>query len=92
MELDNQATRLKPGMACTVKLMAYRNEKALTVPESAVFSEPANPGKRFVYLAASGGEPQKRSVEVGHSSDKQLEIKAGLKAGDEILLEKPKDK
>lgn len=90
VKLDNQATRLMPGMACTVKLLAYQNDQALTVPEGAVFSEPTNPNSRFVYLTRKGSDPEKRTVKVGHSSDKNLEITAGLKAGDEILLEQPK--
>lgn len=77
-----------PGMAATVKLSVYSSESAISVPSSAVFSEESDDSEKFVYLA--GDKPEKRSVKVGLTKGDRIEVRDGLKAGDKILLEKPK--
>ncbi len=82
-------TRIVPGMACGVKLTPYRKAAALTAPKSAVFSEDDNPDAKYVYLSKDG-KSTKQAVKTGRQNDKSVEITAGLKAGDVILVEKPK--
>ncbi len=90
IDLRNKAAeKVVPGMACTVKLVAYQKEDALTVPPSAVFSEELDEDQKFLYLALDGGGHEKRPVVVGRKNDKQSEILEGLKADDKILLQKP---
>jgi HlyD family secretion protein len=74
---------LVPGMSCSVKLVAYENAKALAVPAKAVFEDG---DAKVVYL--KGGK--KKAVTTGKSAGGKTEILKGLKAGDEVLLEKPK--
>ena len=74
---------LVPGMSCSVKLVAYENAKALAVPVKAVFKDG---DAKVVYL--KGGK--KRAVTTGKSAGGKTEILKGLKAGDEVFLEKPK--
>jgi HlyD family secretion protein len=81
-----------PAMTCEVRLIAYKKSDALTVPTKAVFADEFDLRQQFVYLVGKDGKPQKRPVTVGQHNDKQTEILAGLAAGDQILLEKPKDK
>jgi HlyD family secretion protein len=71
-----------PGMACTVKVVAYRNEAALTLPSSAVFSD--DDEEHYVYR---GGD--KVVVKVGKSYGDRAEILDGLKEGDEVRTTKP---
>ena len=82
--------RIVPGMACDVKLTPYRKPAALTAPKSAVFSDDDTPDAKYVYLSKDGKASTKQHVKTGRKNDKSVEILAGLKAGDVILLEKPK--
>ncbi|HEV3236587.1 MAG TPA: HlyD family efflux transporter periplasmic adaptor subunit, partial [Gemmataceae bacterium] len=85
----NQA--IMPGMNCEMKLIPYKKSDALTVPPKAVFTEDLDPSKQYVFLVAKDGKPQKRTVTLGERNEKQAEVLNGLAAGDEILLEKPKE-
>jgi multidrug resistance efflux pump len=73
-----------PGMACTIKVTAYRNESALTLPSSAVFSD--DDEEHHVYLA---GRKEKVAVKVGKTANDRTEILEGLKDGDAVLTSKP---
>ncbi len=79
-----------PGMNGTAKLVAYRQDKAIVVPGKAVFTEEDEQG-RYVYLVVKDGKAKKQAVTVGRRSDDRIEIVQGLKEGDQILLDKPKD-
>ncbi len=74
--------QIMPGMGCSVKLTVYENKKALVVPVKAVFD---NGDAKVVYL--KGGK--KMTVTTGKTSGGKTEILKGIKAGDEVLLEKP---
>ncbi len=82
------APAIMPGMACSVRIVSYRKDDALTVPESAVFSDPDD-DERYVYLAGHEGKATKRTVTVGKTVGGKAEIVEGLKDGDEILTARP---
>ena len=88
---DGLSSAIVPGMNCEMKMIPYKKADALTVPLKAVFSEEFDPAKQYVYLQGKDGKSQKRVVTLGERNDKQVEVLQGLAAGDEILLEKPKD-
>ncbi|MFH1731013.1 MAG: HlyD family efflux transporter periplasmic adaptor subunit [Planctomycetota bacterium] len=82
-----------PGMTCQVRLVAYEQKNAIMVPAGAVFAEPDDADKHYVYLQAAAGKPPvKRPVTAGREKDGELEIVKGLAKGDVILLEKPDKK
>lgn len=85
VEPGEGADFLLPGMTCVVRVLAYENKLALAVPSSAVFDEGA---KSVVYLKTGKGH-QAVAVTLGRSSGGKTEILSGVKAGDEIHLEKP---
>ncbi len=87
--LDEQAKPVVPGMACTLKLIAYEKQDALTVPAAAVFENPADGERNLVYVKTAADKPEERQVVVGQKSDQTWEILQGLQAGEEILLQKP---
>ncbi len=91
IEISKEADALKPGMACTIKLVPYVKEDALTVPAGAVFTDDLDEDKHYVFLATKGGKHEKRTITIGKKTDKKIELRLGLQEGDEILLEKPKD-
>ena len=88
---DGLTSTIVPGMNCELKMIPYKKTDALTVPPKAVFTEDFDPAKQYVYLQGKDGKPQKRVVTLGERNDKQVEVLTGLAAGDEILLEKPKE-
>jgi HlyD family secretion protein len=77
------------GWACSVKVRAYANPGALTVPTKAIFAETLDEDRHYVYVW-TGDKAEKRSVTVGRAAGDDTEITSGLKAGDRVLLEKPK--
>lgn len=81
--------KLLPGMACSIRVITARKDKALSVPASAVFREEGDDEERYVYRPVGSGKPEKRKVKVGLTYGDHLEILDGLAEGDEILAAKP---
>ena len=79
-----------PGMSCSVKVTVYEREDALTIPTSAVHTDPPNDNE-YVFLWREEGSHEKRIVKTGRVDDKRVEILDGLAENDQVLLEKPKD-
>jgi RND family efflux transporter MFP subunit len=90
VKLNDKAPAIVAGMTGTVKLVSYRQEKAIVVPAKAVFFEPDEQG-RYVYLVGKDGKAKKQAVTVGRKADDRLEILGGLGEGEQILLDKPKE-
>ncbi len=86
------ADALVPGMACSVKLVAYRNADALAVPLTAVQTDDLDDEKQYVNVHGKDGKPEKRYVTLGKKSGDKVEVVKGLKEGDEVLVGKPDDK
>ena len=79
--------RLFPGMNAKVSVGESAEAEALVAPKEAVFTEGK---KHFVYLAGpDGARPAQRTVKVGGTDGKLIEILDGLAEGDRILLNKP---
>lgn len=89
VNLDGATPPVVPGMNGTARFVAYRQEKAIVVPARAVFSDPDEP-QPYVYLISKDGEARKQPVRVGYAADDRVEILAGLREGDRMLLERPK--
>lgn len=79
-----------PGMKCEAELVTLEKKSAVAVPKSAVFADETT-GDDVVYLAGKK-KPEKRVVKKGPESGDRVLIASGLKAGEEILLEKPEEK
>jgi multidrug efflux pump subunit AcrA (membrane-fusion protein) len=92
VEVGENMAALKPGMACSVKFVPYRNNQALTVPSTAVFEDESEDSlSHYVYLAKAEQNVRypKRKVTAGKTAQGRTEIVAGLTEGDEILASKP---
>jgi RND family efflux transporter MFP subunit len=81
---DNPLVRV--GLNCSVSAESTLND-VLAVPAKCVHEES---GKRYVHVAA-GGSSEKREVTIGAKSDDMVQIVAGLREGDVVLLEKPQE-
>lgn len=83
---DSEAkSTLKPAMRCEAEIVLGAVDDALSVPIQAVFNEGPT---RFVYTAV-GGRYEKTPVKVGRRSETLVEIRAGLKEGQKVLLREP---
>ncbi len=76
---------LRPGMSAEVEILVAKLEDVIYVPVQAVTYWD---DLRVVYVD-NFGNPERREVEVGTFSDSFIEITAGLRAGDEVLLLPP---
>ena len=91
--LTNVDQRIRPGMTANVKIPVASADNVTAVPLAAVFTE-KNPEtgqmERFVYVQ-QGETFEKRNVKVGVSDFFYAEIQEGLKAGEVVSLELPKE-
>ena len=91
--LKNVDERIRPGMTANVKIPVASADNVTAVPLAAVFTE-KNPDtsqmERFVYVQ-QGETFEKRNVKVGVSDFECAEIQEGLKAGEVVSLELPKE-
>src|ERR1017187_103628 len=85
--------RIRPGMTANVKIPVASADNVTAVPLAAVFTE-KNPDtgqmERYVYVQ-QGENYEKRNVKVGVSDFACAEIQEGLKAGEVVSLELPKE-
>jgi HlyD family secretion protein len=91
--LKNVDERTRPGMTANVKIPVASAENVTAVPLASVFTE-KNPDtsqmERYVYVQ-QGETFEKRIVKVGVSDFECAEIQEGLKAGEVVSLELPKE-
>jgi membrane fusion protein (multidrug efflux system) len=81
-EIDNADGRLKPGMFLAVTLTLDPGPDVPTIPEQALIRE----GRlAYVYVAAADGTAERRVVEPGRRQNGQVEILAGLQAGEQVV-------
>jgi HlyD family secretion protein len=91
--LKNVDPRVRPGMTANVKIPIASADNVTSVPLAAVFTEKnADNGQmeRFVYVQQEDGF-EKRNVKVGVSDFFNAEIQDGLKEGEIVSLEMPKE-
>lgn len=75
---------LKPGMSAKVEILVKELDDVLYVPLQAIAE---NNGKQFCSVMDGGTEL--REVEIGDFNDEFIEIKTGLKEGEDVVLRSP---
>jgi multidrug resistance efflux pump len=73
---------LKPGMSAEVEVVLARHENVLTLPVAAVVETEEGD---FCWVKTAEG-PQRRSLQLADSNDVFIVVEAGLKEGDEVVL------
>lgn len=81
-------SRLKPGMTARVDGLLESRRKVVKIPLSAVFEEG---GKEFAYLKQAKGASQKIPLKLGLRNETDAEVLDGVKDGQKLMTEKPKD-
>ncbi len=83
--VDGAREWLKPGMSAKVEIMVKKLPEVVYIPLQAVTP---SQGKQICYVM-NGHQPEERVVEVGDFNDEFIEIKSGLKEGEQVLLRAP---
>lgn len=94
--LKNLDDKVRPGMTANIKIPVGTADNVVSLPLAAVFTE-KNPDtgrpERFVYVAT--GEKldtfKRRAIQVGISDFFFAEIQSGLKTGEVVAMEQPKE-
>ena len=73
---------LKPGMSAEVEVIMDRYEDVLTIPVAAVVETAEGD---FCWVKTAQGA-KRRSLQLGDTNDSFIVVKAGLKEGDQVLL------
>src|SRR5439155_19811488 len=76
---------LKPGMSAEVRIVTNRMTQVLQVPTTAILGT----GKERYCFVKSDKELQRRRVDVSVSGDQSIEIKEGVKEGEQGLRDPP---
>jgi HlyD family secretion protein len=83
--IDGTHNWVKPGMSAKVEILVNKLEDVVYIPVQAV--SPDN-GKQICYVSG-GFKPERREIEVGEFTDEFIEVKNGLKVGENVLLRLP---
>ena len=83
--VENPQRILKKQMYVRVLIRARQESNGLLVPVSSILRDDEN--LPFVYLAQSDGSFARQHVTLGYRTGDQYDIAAGLKAGDEIVVD-----
>jgi RND family efflux transporter MFP subunit len=82
VDLSNSQGRLRPGMYATVAIGLERRENAIMLPVSAIIRE----GDSASCCAVVENRIDRRTVELGLVSGKEIEISSGIDADDLVVL------
>ncbi len=85
--IENGGDLLKPGMSVSLLAPVGAARGAVSVPLAGVFKRD---NERVVYVRKATGATERRRVEVGLTDTSFVEIKGGLREGEEILLVEPR--
>jgi HlyD family secretion protein len=85
LKLDRTAPGLKPGMTAVVTFDLPRRRDVVAVPHRAV----ATDVDKQVCFVVHGEQLERREVQLGTLTTDLVEIREGLKEGEEIVLEPP---
>ena len=75
---------LVPGMFVSVRMGSGSLPNTLLVPETAIGNDQS---KRFVYVVGASDKAEYREVSLGATMDGERVVTAGLKPGDQIILD-----
>ncbi|MDH4178944.1 MAG: hypothetical protein OEV33_00420 [Armatimonadota bacterium] len=82
---ETDPTRLRPGMTVDLEVVLERLPETILVPIRAVFAES---GEQVVYRARERTF-ERVPVTIGSRNDLLVEVRSGLRAGDQVALERP---
>ncbi|AGF79013.1 RND family efflux transporter, MFP subunit [Desulfocapsa sulfexigens DSM 10523] len=82
-KVNEEDTRLRPGMTCRISIQAESVTDAIAVPLQAVFTHDQD---MFCYVKTEDGGFEARSVVIGRQNEEFVEILEGLTVGEQVSL------
>jgi len=82
---ENPKDSLKKQMYVSVRIQARQESNGLLVPVSAILRDDEN--LPYVYVTQADGSFARRHITLGYRSGDQHEVKEGLQAGDQIVVD-----
>jgi multidrug efflux pump subunit AcrA (membrane-fusion protein) len=83
---DESVPGMKPGMSAEVTTHVNKTlENVLAIPVQAIIGGAESGATRKVFVMTPDG-PQERDVKLGLSNEKMAEVKSGLEAGDQVVV------
>lgn len=83
--IDNPDGTLKPQMVARVQVVRARHPDALVVPLAAIVRDETGAGLYVIEDTPEGPIARRRTVELGARSGDQVQVAAGIKAGDRVV-------
>jgi RND family efflux transporter MFP subunit len=83
-EIDNRDGRLRDGLFVKGEIVTGRRERVLLVPRAVLAGFDLAAGKAFLFVVV-GDKAEHRAVQTGAISGEQVEIVAGLQAGENYV-------
>jgi HlyD family secretion protein len=88
--INTGANKLRSGMNVgEVTFLGKNIENALLIPQELIVTQK---GKTGVWLLGEKNKPQFRMVTIGANIDNQIQVLDGLKAGERVFIDLPKEK
>jgi cobalt-zinc-cadmium efflux system membrane fusion protein len=85
VEVPNPKARLKPGMFATAEVATgISSRQAILIPAQAIQKIE---GKTAAFVQQQDGSFTKRDLELGREFSGQVEVKSGLKEGEQVVTE-----
>jgi membrane fusion protein (multidrug efflux system) len=84
--LENQQTRLRPGMFAAVRTLLPQQPAVLTLPQTAITYNPYGNSVFVIQQGESGLQVQRRQIETGGVRVGRVEIVKGLEAGEQVVV------
>jgi macrolide-specific efflux system membrane fusion protein len=85
-DVGNPEHDLLPQMSAQVFFVVSQAQNVPLVPMAAL-RQVGQRGTRYIARVLENGQPAERTIEIGANNRVMAEVKSGLKAGDEILLD-----
>jgi HlyD family secretion protein len=84
--IDDPLPGMKPGMSAEVTIHVNSTlEDVLAIPVQAVIGGAESGRTRKVFVMTAGG-PEEREIQIGLSNEKMAEVRTGLQAGDQVVV------
>lgn len=86
VSIDEPLRGLKPGMSAEVTIHVNSTlENVLAIPVQSVVGGAESGRTRKVFVMTASG-PEEREIQIGLSNEKMAEVRSGLQAGDQVVV------
>ncbi len=85
-ELKNPDNKIRLGVSAEMKVAIDKKEDVLTIPANALFEKE---GKNYVFKYLGKNKTEKVEIEIGLTSEKNIEVTKGLNENDQVLTTLP---